>query len=210
LLLRGALDGAPELHQIREVPVELLGCAADGGRASDHAHPLGDRKLIDDILQLVTVFTLDAARYAATARIVGHQHQISAGETDESGERRALVAALVLIHLDDHFLVLLDRILDAGAADLHSRLEVSPGDLLEWQKTVAFRAVFDERSLQAGLDAGDDPLVDVALALFLAGGFDVEIDQLLTINDGDAQLFRLRRIEQHAFHCYVLPRSYTG
>jgi hypothetical protein len=43
-------------------------------------------------------------------------------------------------------------------------------------------------------------LVDVALALFLAGGFDVEVDQLLAVDDRDPQFFRLRRVEQHAFH----------
>jgi 23S rRNA pseudouridine955/2504/2580 synthase len=41
-----------------------------------------------------------------------------------------------------------------------------------------------------------------------AGGFDVEVNQFLTIDDGDAQLFGLRRIEQHAFH--VCSRALAG
>ena len=41
-------------------------------------------------------------------------------------------------------------------------------------------------------------------------GLDIEVDKLLPIDDGDAQLFGLRRVEQHSLHCYRLPRSDTG
>ena len=75
---------------------------------------------------------------------------------------------------------------------------------------MAVGAVIDEGRFEAGLDAGDDPLVDVALALLFAGGFDIEVNELLTINDGDAQLFHLRRVKQHSLHCYHLPRSKHG
>ena len=75
---------------------------------------------------------------------------------------------------------------------------------------MALGAVFDEAGFEAGLDAGDDGLVDVALALFLAGGFDVEVDQFLTVDDGDAEFFRLRRIEQHAFHGLDPRRKLRG
>jgi hypothetical protein len=46
--------------------------------------------------------------------------------------------------------------------------------------------------------------VDVALALFLARGLDVEIDQFLAVDDGHPKLFGLGGVEQHAFH--ILPR----
>jgi hypothetical protein len=65
---------------------------------------------------------------------------------------------------------------------------------------VPFGAIVDERRLEAGLDAGDDTLVDVALALFLAGRFDVKVDQLLAIDDGDPEFLGLGRVEQHALH----------
>jgi hypothetical protein len=90
--------------------------------------------------------------------------------------------------------------LDAG-------VEVGAGDFLERQEAVALGAVVDEGRFEAGLDAGDDRLVDVALALFLGGRFDVEVDEFLAIDDRDAEFFGLRRIEQHAFHCFVLPRA---
>src|SRR5690606_18243821 len=45
-----------------------------------------------------------------------------------------------------------------------------------------------------------DGLVDVALALFLGGRLDVEVDDLLAIDDRHPELFRLGGVEQHAFH----------
>ena len=75
---------------------------------------------------------------------------------------------------------------------------------------MALGAVVDERGFEPRLDAGDDALVDVALALFLAGGFDVEVDQLLTVDDGHPEFFRLGGVEQHAFHFVCLPRSCHG
>src|SRR4029434_8852304 len=123
---------------------------------------------------------------------------------------RSLVAPLVLVYLDDELLAFLDGVLDAGSADVHARLEVGACAFLEREQAAAFGAVIDERRLQARLDAGNDPFIDIALALFLARGLDVKIDQLLTVYYRDAQLFRLRRVKQHAFHCYFLPRSDTG
>jgi len=52
-------------------------------------------------------------------------------------------------------------------------------DFLERQEAVTIGAVIDETRLERRLDAGDDPLVNVALALFLGGRLDVEVDQFL-------------------------------
>ena len=87
--------------------------------------------------------------------------------------------------------------------------EVLAGDFLERQEAVAVVAVVDEAGFERRLDAGDDGLVDVALALFLARGFDVEVDEFLAIDDGDAQFFRLRRVDQHAFHV-IFPSANLG
>jgi hypothetical protein len=38
--------------------------------------------------------------------------------------------------------------------------------------------------------------------LFLGGGLNVEINQFLTIDNGDTEFFRLCRIEEHAFHLF--------
>jgi hypothetical protein len=37
--------------------------------------------------------------------------------------------------------------------------------------------------------------------------FDIDVVQGLSVNDGDAQFFFLRRIDQHAFHVAFLARS---
>ena len=210
LRVGGVLDRVPQLQQVVEVPLQFFLGAADAGGAGDDAHARRDRQLVHDVAQLVAVLALDAARYAAAARVVGHQHQVASGQADEGGERGALVAALVLLDLDDQFLAFLERVLDAGAADVDAGLEIGAGDFLERKKTVALGAVVDERGFEAGLDAGDDALVDVAFALFFRGRFNVEVNQFLTIDNGDTEFFGLCRIKQHALHCFVLPRARAG
>ena len=69
---------------------------------------------------------------------------------------------------------------------------------------MALFAVVDEARLKPGLDPGDDAFVDVAFALFASGGFNVEVDELLPFDDGHAQFFLVRRVEQHAFHAEFL------
>ena len=68
---------------------------------------------------------------------------------------------------------------------------------------MALGPVIDEARFERRLDARDHTLVDIALALFLRCGFDVEVDQLLAVDDGDTELFSLRGVEQHAFHVLV-------
>ncbi|HNF88354.1 MAG TPA: hypothetical protein PLL19_03415, partial [Thiobacillaceae bacterium] len=48
------------------------------------------------------------------------------------------------------------------------------------------------------------------LALFLVGGFDVEVDQFLAVDNGDAEFLRLRRVEQHTFHFLPLREARPG
>jgi hypothetical protein len=84
--------------------------------------------------QLAAVVALDAAADAAAARVVGHQHHIAAGQRDEGGERRALVAALFLFHLDQQLLAFADHILDARLAGATHWLEVLSGDFLKGKK----------------------------------------------------------------------------
>ena len=61
-------------------------------------------------------------------------------------------------------------------------------------------AIVDKRRLETGLDAGDDTFIDIALALFFSGSFDIQVDELLAIDDRDAQLFCVGRVKQHALH----------
>ena len=61
---------------------------------------------------------------------IGHQHAIAAGEAEIGGERRALVAALLLDHLHQQHLAALDDVLDLVAAAQRLALGANVVDLL--------------------------------------------------------------------------------
>jgi hypothetical protein len=78
--------------------------------------PSGTSISLRDFLQLLAVGRLgDLAGNAAAARGVGHQHAVAAGQRQIGGQRRALVAAFFLDHLDQHDLPDLDDFLDLVA-----------------------------------------------------------------------------------------------
>ena len=191
------------MGQVVQIPLQLLDRFADPGGAHDQTHVVGVFELAEGFAQVAAVLALDAPRHATGARVVRHQHQVAAGQRDEGGQRRALVAALLFLDLDDDLEALGDGLVDADAAGLPAGLfgEVVARDLLHREEAVALRAVIDEGGFQAGFDAGDAAFVDVGFLLFAGGGFDIEIEQLLAIDDGDAQLFGLSRVDQHSFHC---------
>ncbi len=178
-------DLRPQFEQVAQIPLELLVRPADAGGAADDAHALRDRQAVHHVAQLVAVFAFDPPRHAAAARVVGHQDEIASRQADERGECRALGAALVFFDLDDDIGAFGHRILDTDPAGFDVALEVGARDLLEGEKAVAFGTVVDERGLETGLDAGDDTLVDVALTLFFRRRLDVEVDELLTVHDGN-------------------------
>ena len=86
--------------------------------------------------------------------------------------------------------------------DLDAVAEVRARDFLERQEAVAVFAVVDEAGLERRLDARHHRLVDVALALLAPFELGLEVEQLLAIDDGQAPLFRLRGVDQHAFHVH--------
>jgi len=201
-------DRFPDLDQVIEVPLQFFGVAAEPGGADDHAHFIGQLQIIHGVLEVLPVLAFDPARYAAGLGVVRHQHQVTAGQADEGGQRRALVAAFFLLDLDDQFLAFLDQFADAGLVRIDAAREIFAADLLERQEAVAVGAVFDEAGFQAGFDPGDAALVDIGLFLFTRGGFDIQVKQVLAIHDGHTQLFTLSRVDQHTFHCgfLALPR----
>ena len=163
--------------------------------------PSGICELVHDLAHLVAVLALDAARHAAGARVVRHQHQEAAGEADEGGERRALVAAFFLLDLDDDFLAFVQQL-----ADVRSRppsgcwrkysLEISFSGRKPWR----CGAVVDEAGFERGLDARDSAFVDVGFLLFLGRDLDVKVVEFLAINQSDAQLLFLSCIDEHSLH----------
>ena len=200
--LRGAPDRFPNLQEIVDVPLQLLPGAADPGGAHDEADPFRDVEAAQRLTKLGPLVSFDPAGDAAGAGVVRHQDQVAAGEAHEGGERRPLVAALLLLDLDDHFAAGGHRLLDglAAVSSFLGVVEVLAGDLLERQEAVAPRPVFDEGGVQARLDADDAALVDVGFLLDPGRGLDIDVDQVLSIDDRDPQLLRLLRVDQHSFH----------
>jgi hypothetical protein len=68
---------------------------------------------------------------------------------------------------------------------------------------MALFAVVDEAGFQRRFDTCDDSFLDVRLALFAPGRFDIDVDQLLPIDNRYPQLFLLRSVKQHAFHFFT-------
>ena len=111
----------PQPQQIFEVALDLGARAAGAGGPQDHAHAFRHLEVGDDLLQALAVgHRGDLAADAAAARGIGHQHRIAAGERQVGGQRRALVAALLLDDLDQQHLAALDDFLDLVLA--HARL----------------------------------------------------------------------------------------
>ena len=191
----GLFDGAPQLHQVIQVPLQFLGATSDSGGAGDDAHAVRQFELRHGFAQFLTLVALDTARNAAAARIVGHQHQVAASQRNKGREGSAFIAAFFFLDLDDQLLAFAQRILDACRTCVDAVLEILTSDFLEWQKTMAIFAIVDETGFERGLDARHDAFVNIAFTLFATGGFNIDVDQLLAIDDGDAQFFLLRRIK---------------
>ena len=198
----GFFDGLPQLQQVVEIPLQFFHAAADAGGAGDQAHAARHFEFGHRRFKFGALVAFDAAGDAAAARVVGHQHQIAAGQRDKGGERRAFVAAFVFFHLHDDLHAFFEHVLDAGFAAFVV-LEIGAGDFFEGQKAVAVGTVIDEAGFQRGFDAGDDTLVDIAFALLFAQGFNVQVEQGLAVNDGHAQFFRMAGVKQHAFHGFA-------
>ena len=210
LAQRGVGDGAPDLQQVVEVPLQLFGIAADAGGADDDAHAVRDIQDVHGFLQRGAVVAFNAARDATGARAVRHQHHVAAGQRDVGGQGGALVAALFLVHLHDDFLAFAQEFLDGALVRVGAIAEIVAGDFLQRQEAMLFTAVFDEGGFQGGLDADDPALVDVRFFLFAGRLFDIDVVQRLAINDGDTQLFLLGCVDQDALHCHssrALPRG---
>src|SRR6185503_4676550 len=168
-LAGGRDDRIPVGPQVVEVPLELLGTAADACRADDRAHSVRHVQLVERILGDVALLALDAARYAASPRVVRHQDQEASREADVGRECRALVAPLLFLDLHQELLALLQHVADVEArARRRLEAEILAGNFLDREEALTLGAILDERGFQARLDARDARLVDVAF-LLLAG-----------------------------------------
>src|SRR5690606_21726262 len=97
-------------------------------------------------------------------------------------------------------LALADQFAHRGLVGIDAGRVVLARDFLERQEAMAVAAVLDEAGLERRFDAGDAPLVDVALLLFPGRDLDVEIVEGLAIDDGHTQLLTLSCVDQHTLH----------
>jgi hypothetical protein len=118
------------------------------------------------------LIAFDAAGNAAGARVVRHQHQVTAGQADEGGQRGALVATLFLLDLDDDFLAFLEHVRMLTRPPASFGDEVFAGDFLQGQEAVTVGTELDESGFEAGLDAGDAALC-AGFFLFAGGVFEM-------------------------------------
>ena len=201
-LVHRRLDRAPELEQVVEVPLQLFARLPDSGRAHDEPHARRDLQGAQRLAQLRPVLALDPARDPARSRVVGHEHEIAAGEARKGGERGSLPAAFLFFHLDEQLHPFREGVPDGAGLAGPGLLPgvVLARDLLEREEAVPFRPVFDERGFETGLHPGDFPLVDARLALAARGDLDVEVVEELPVHHRDPALLGLGRIDQHSFH----------
>ena len=105
------------------------------------------------------------------------------------------MAALFFFYLNNDFLTFTQGILNGSIADVDTLFKVTTGNFLEWQEAMTFFAVIDKAGLKGRFNTGNDTFVDIAFALFTTGSFDIDINEFLTINDGNSQLFLLSCIK---------------
>ena len=200
-LLVGLLDCLPELQQVVEVPLHLLGASTYPDGAHDDAHALGDVELTERISELISVVAFDAAGDAARPGVVGHQDEIPAGEADEGRQGSAFGAAFFLVDLDQDFLFFAHQILDDQLPAFgRLLLEILARNVFQGQKAMPVRTEVHEGGLQARLYAGDFGFVDACFLLLSSPALDVQVKEFLTIYEGNPNLFRLGRVYQHSFH----------
>ena len=135
--------------------------------------------------------------------IVGHEDEVASGQARKRGERRPLLAALLLLHLHQKLLSFRKGVPHRrGFTRFGGPVGVELArDLLEGQEAVPFGSVVDECGLQTGLDPRDPRLVDACLALAARRHLDVEVVEKLTVHHGDPTLLGLGGVDQHSFHC---------
>ena len=110
---RGVADFVPQLGQILVVALDLRLRAFGAGGAHDDRHAARNLEIVEYFLEPLAVLgAVDLAADPAAARRVRHQHAIASREGEIAGQRRSLVAALLLDDLNQQDLAPLDDFLN--------------------------------------------------------------------------------------------------
>ena len=127
----GAFNGRPKFDQVVQVPLQLGCAAANTGGARNDAGACRVFQLIHGFFQLGPVIAFNASADAAAARVVGHQHNVSASQRNKGRQRSAFVAALFFFDLNHQFLAFANHIVDARLADRHAWCKIIPGNFFK-------------------------------------------------------------------------------
>ena len=103
-LAPGAPNRLPHLEQVVDVGLKLLRGPSDPGGTDDEAYSVRNVESAQRFPKLRALLSLHAPGDSTRAGIVRHQDQVAPREADECGQRGALVAAFLLLDLDDYFL----------------------------------------------------------------------------------------------------------
>ena len=98
---------------------------------------------------------------------------------------------------------------------IRRRVDAIPADentvaLLQRLNQQAGMNATDIGSLQARLDSGYAGFEDAGLLLLVTGVFQIQVIKLLAIDQSDPDLFGLRRVDEHSFHCLILAIRHVG
>ena len=106
-------DVVPLPQHVLQVALHLGLGAVHAGGPHDHSHALGHVEGLDDIPEPLAIGDADdLSADAAAAHGVGHQHAVAPGQRQIGRERGALIAALLLDHLDQEDLAPLHHLLN--------------------------------------------------------------------------------------------------
>ena len=216
LLFAGLGQGFPEFEQVVQVPAEFLGGAAEAGGAEDDGHSARGVEFAQALHHFVAGAAVALLGDLASAGLQGHQHEVASREGDVHGERGALFGDMVAADLHQHAVALFQRggrgggggvRVGGGGLAVFGRgvLNEDAGDVLERKESVFFVAEVYKGGLQRGLYAGDDALVDVALAVFASGDLVVEVGEASVFGDDDAAFLRVLGADENSLHCCSFP-----
>ena len=209
LFFAGFGEGFPEFEQVVQIPAQFLGGAPESGGAENDGHSARRAEFAQALHHFVAGAAVALLGDLAPAGLQRHQNQIASRQRDVHGERGALFGDMVASDLHQHAVALLDggRGGDGGEfggvgffAVVAAVLVEDARDVLEGEESVFVVAEVDEGGLKGGLNAGDDALVDVALAVFASGDFVVEVGEASVFGDDDPAFFGMLGADENSFH----------
>jgi hypothetical protein len=193
------LDFAPFFEEESEVTDEVtfLLIFADG--ADDDAHAIGDGEFAEDFFEADTFFVV--LDFAGDAALVGvrEEDEVTAGESEVSGDAGSFIADGSFGDLDDDIAAWRVEAWDIALGDagfiasvlaaideFDAAIEAIGDDIPVMEEGIFFEADIDEGGFEAVLEVFDAAFEDATDEAFVAGAFDGELFESAVFEDGDA------------------------